>query len=54
VGTMWVIDKGLQPGERVVVEGFTKVKSGAAVVPQEAPQEAPSEAAPEAPAAGGK
>lgn len=46
VGTMWVIDKGLQPGERVVVEGFTKVKSGSTVAPQEAP--------PEAPAAGGK
>jgi membrane fusion protein (multidrug efflux system) len=37
VGTQWVIDSGLKPGERVVVEGFSKVKSGATVVPKEAP-----------------
>jgi membrane fusion protein (multidrug efflux system) len=53
VGTLWVIDKGLQPGERVVVEGFTKVKSGVTVVPQEAPPEAPREAPAGAPAAAG-
>jgi membrane fusion protein, multidrug efflux system len=53
VGTLWVIDKGLQPGERVVVEGFTKVKSGVAVVPKEAPPEAPKEAPAGAPAAAG-
>jgi RND family efflux transporter MFP subunit len=39
VGTLWQIDSGLQPGERVVVEGFSRVKSGATVRPQEAPAE---------------
>jgi RND family efflux transporter MFP subunit len=27
-GTMWVIEKGLQPGERVIVEGQQNLKSG--------------------------
>jgi membrane fusion protein (multidrug efflux system) len=36
VGTMWVIEKGLAPGERVVVEGFSRVKNGQAVSPKEA------------------
>ncbi|MFY9822831.1 MAG: efflux RND transporter periplasmic adaptor subunit [Thermoanaerobaculia bacterium] len=40
VGTMWVIDSGLQPGDRVVVEGFPRVKSGVKVNPKEAPPEA--------------
>jgi RND family efflux transporter MFP subunit len=39
VGTLWQIDSGLQPGERVVVEGFSRVKSGATVRPQEEPAE---------------
>src|SRR6266568_4512837 len=33
VGTMWVIDEGLHPGERVVVEGVQKVRPGMAVHP---------------------
>ena len=33
VGKLWVVDSGLQPGDRVVVEGFTRVKSGEAVSP---------------------
>jgi RND family efflux transporter MFP subunit len=33
VGTMWVISKGLNPGDRVVVEGTLKVKDGSAVTP---------------------
>jgi membrane fusion protein (multidrug efflux system) len=28
VGTMWVIDEGLKPGEQVVVEGLQKLKEG--------------------------
>ncbi len=28
VGSLWVIDQGLQPGERVVVEGLQKVRPG--------------------------
>ncbi len=34
VGTLWVIDKGLKPGEQVVAEGVQKVKSGILVKPQ--------------------
>jgi RND family efflux transporter MFP subunit len=36
VGTMWVIDQGLKPGDRVVAEGVQKVGPGATVVPQTA------------------
>jgi membrane fusion protein (multidrug efflux system) len=39
VGKLWQIDSGLQPGDRVVVEGFSKVKAGAAVRPREEPAE---------------
>ncbi len=56
VGKMWVIDSGLQPGDRVVVEGFSRVKSGAKVKPTETPAEE-AEATPAAAtgsAAGGK
>jgi len=34
IGSMWIINSGLQPGDRVVVEGFSRVKSGMAVVPK--------------------
>jgi membrane fusion protein (multidrug efflux system) len=34
VDKSWVITKGLQPGERVVVEGLQKVRDGAVVKPQ--------------------
>ena len=33
VGTMWIIDEGLHPGERVVVEGLQKVRPGMVVPP---------------------
>jgi len=36
VGTMWVINEGLKPGERVIVEGVGKVKDGTTVVPKPA------------------
>jgi membrane fusion protein (multidrug efflux system) len=36
VGTMWVIDSGLKPGEQVVVEGLQKVKEGTLVTPKPA------------------
>ena len=36
IDSLWVIDEGLHPGERVVVEGFSRVKAGAPVAPQEA------------------
>jgi membrane fusion protein (multidrug efflux system) len=57
VGKLWEIDSGLQPGDRVVVEGFSKVKPGITVRPQEAPAE-PAEAeastSPMTSAAGGR
>jgi membrane fusion protein (multidrug efflux system) len=31
---MWIIQSGIQPAERVIVEGFQKVKEGAPVVPK--------------------
>jgi membrane fusion protein, multidrug efflux system len=34
VGSDWIIEEGLEPGERVVTEGFARVKSGMRVVPQ--------------------
>jgi RND family efflux transporter MFP subunit len=34
VGTMWLIDEGLKPGEQVVVEGLQKVREGAVVTPK--------------------
>jgi membrane fusion protein (multidrug efflux system) len=33
VGTMWIIDEGLHPGERVVAEGLQKVRPGMVVHP---------------------
>ena len=33
-GSMWVITEGLQPGERVIVEGIQKVKAGLPVIPK--------------------
>jgi RND family efflux transporter MFP subunit len=36
VGTMWVIDEGLKPGEQVVVEGLQRVKDGTLVTPKPA------------------
>jgi RND family efflux transporter MFP subunit len=34
VGTMWVIDEGLKPGEQVVVEGPQQLKEGTLVTPK--------------------
>jgi membrane fusion protein, multidrug efflux system len=34
VGTNWIITKGLQPGEKVVVDGILKVQQFAAAVPE--------------------
>jgi membrane fusion protein (multidrug efflux system) len=35
VGARWVIDEGLAAGDRVIVEGFQKVRPGAAVVAED-------------------
>jgi membrane fusion protein (multidrug efflux system) len=60
VGSLWVIDQGLKPGETVVVEGVQKVRAGVRVVtkpatmegaaPPAAPPANPSPKAPSAPA----
>lgn len=48
VDSRWVITEGLTPGDKVVVEGFQKLRPGATVVPSDwapAAAEAPAEAA---------
>src|SRR5215471_9158171 len=35
-GSMWVIEEGLNPGDRIIVEGIQRVRSGITVVPKEA------------------
>jgi RND family efflux transporter MFP subunit len=34
VGTMWVIDEGLEPGEQVVVEGLQQIREGTLITPK--------------------
>jgi len=34
VGSLWIVDQGLQPGERVVAEGVQKLKAGMTVNPK--------------------
>jgi membrane fusion protein (multidrug efflux system) len=31
VGKLWIVNEGVKPGERVVVEGLQKVREGATV-----------------------
>ena len=38
-GTLWVIEEGLKPGERVVVEGLQRLREGATVNPKQVPAE---------------
>jgi len=60
IGSLWIIDEGLKPGETVVVEGIQKVKTGVRVVPkpvateEAAPPATPSEKPPSAPSQGEK
>jgi RND family efflux transporter MFP subunit len=53
-GNLWVIDEGLKPGDRVVVEGLQRVRSGMTVAPKEASKEASASAPPPAAKEGGK
>jgi membrane fusion protein (multidrug efflux system) len=39
-GALWVVEDGLRPGERVIVEGVQKVRNGAAVNPRPAAAQA--------------
>jgi membrane fusion protein (multidrug efflux system) len=48
VDSLWVIEEGLKPGERVIVEGLQRVREGAVVTPKPAP---PQSAGADAPAA---
>jgi membrane fusion protein (multidrug efflux system) len=50
VGNLWIIQEGLKNGDRVVVEGFQRLRDGMTVVPKAAP--APAPAASPAPAGG--
>jgi len=55
-GQSWVVDDGLNPGDRVIVQGTEKVRPGASVKPVPAqlpPAPAPATAAQGAPAASG-
>jgi membrane fusion protein, multidrug efflux system len=45
VGSLWVINEGLRPGEKVVAEGIQKVRQGTPVTPK--PFEAEAQAKPE-------
>jgi len=45
-GSDWLIEDGLKPGERIVVEGLQKVRDGATVQPSTAPPTAAVAAAP--------
>ena len=40
IGGDWIIEEGLKPGERIVVEGLQKVREGIAVQPATAPPSA--------------
>lgn len=51
VGTLWVVEQGLKPGDRVIVEGLQKVRNGMAVTPTTVTVDEPV-AAPTAAAAG--
>jgi membrane fusion protein, multidrug efflux system len=42
-GSLWVIEEGLKPGERVVVEGLQRLREGAVVAPKPVPAESPAE-----------
>jgi membrane fusion protein (multidrug efflux system) len=43
VGSLWIVQRGLEPGQRVIVEGLEKVKSGEKVAPTAFAAEPPRE-----------
>jgi membrane fusion protein, multidrug efflux system len=49
IGSLWMVDQGLKPGDRVILEGAQKVRPGAKVVPKEVPAPDDAGAAPAAP-----
>jgi membrane fusion protein (multidrug efflux system) len=48
VDSLWVIEEGLKPGERVIVEGLQRVREGAVVTPKPAPLQSAGSVAPAA------
>ena len=48
IGDQWIVNSGLNPGDRVIVEGIGKVRPGALVAPSEgsAAASAPAASAP--------
>jgi membrane fusion protein (multidrug efflux system) len=53
IGTLWVVDSGLKPGENVVVEGIQKVRPGVKVKAEMVKIEEPAAAPPPGAAAAG-
>lgn len=53
VGSLWVIEEGLKPGEKVVTEGLQRIQDGMTVVAKPAPPEPAAAEAVVAPAASG-
>jgi membrane fusion protein (multidrug efflux system) len=53
VGSLWVIDKGLDGNERVVVEGLQRLRDGVVVTPKPAPASPEGSGQPEPAAAAG-
>jgi len=51
VGNLWVIDSGLKPGEKVIVEGIQKVRPGVQVIAKTVKLEEETSPAPNAPPA---
>ena len=49
IGGLWMVDQGLKPGDRVILEGAQKVRPGTKVVPKEVPAPDDAGAAPVAP-----
>ena len=56
VGSLWIMEEGLKPGDRVVLEGFQRLRDGMVVNPTAPPPAAPPAGAPPPAAtpAGGK
>ena len=52
IGSLWIIDKGLNPGEKVIVEGLAFVKPGMTVNAKPAPPEGAAATPPPPPPAG--
>jgi len=52
IGNLWIVEAGLKPGERIVVEGLQKVRPGVKVKPTMVTIEQGSGAAPGSPPAG--